>query len=124
MHGMEEGTNPRGMPVTTAPAAGWYLDPMARNRNRYWDGTVWTERAGSHWQEIVDPLSIQPEPPAEDAPKRSVLEALRLKRPHSRATADRYQGEHVLVQVGVTYVASGIFVRAMLIAKIGRASCR
>jgi hypothetical protein len=102
--------------MTTAPAAGWYLDPTARNRNRYWDGSGWTERAGSNWQEIVDPLSIEPDPPTDEAPKKSVLEALRLKRQRSRATADRYQGEQVLLQVGVSYVASGILVRAMLIA--------
>jgi hypothetical protein len=31
------------MTDATSPAAGWYPDPQASDRNRYWDGQAWTE---------------------------------------------------------------------------------
>ena len=102
--------------MSSGPEADWYLDPTGRNRNRYWDGRMWTERAGSNWLEIADPLSTQPEPPSEEAPKRSVLESLRLKAPKSNATPGRYAGDEILMSGPVTHVVSGRFVRAMLTA--------
>ena len=44
------GAVPRREAEPTAPPAGWYPDPGARGRWRWWDGARWTERtAGSDW---------------------------------------------------------------------------
>lgn len=38
---------PAPSPVAPAVPAGWYADPSAQARVRYWDGSAWTERTSS-----------------------------------------------------------------------------
>lgn len=43
----------------TSPAAGWYPDPSGRHRERWWDGTGWTE----HDRPLEAPTSATPAAP-------------------------------------------------------------
>jgi hypothetical protein len=36
---------------TTGPAAGWYPDPSAPGRQRYWDGAAWTDYTDENYTE-------------------------------------------------------------------------
>ncbi len=40
----------------TAPAAGWYPDPLGRHQHRYWDGAAWSPHVADHGVAATDPL--------------------------------------------------------------------
>jgi hypothetical protein len=43
---------------------GWHADPFGRHRQRWWDGTRWTERVRSGDVTGIDPPGIDPTPVA------------------------------------------------------------
>lgn len=43
---------------------GWHADPFGRHRQRWWDGTRWTERVRSGDVVGIDPPGIDPTPAA------------------------------------------------------------
>ncbi|MFN3218798.1 MAG: DUF2510 domain-containing protein [Acidimicrobiales bacterium] len=43
---------------------GWHADPFGRHRQRWWDGTRWTERVRSGDVMGIDPPGIDPTPAA------------------------------------------------------------
>jgi len=41
---------------------GWHTDPFGRHRQRWWDGTRWTERVRSGEVADIDPPGVDPMP--------------------------------------------------------------
>jgi hypothetical protein len=55
------------LPPPGSDRRGWHTDPFGRHRQRWWDGTRWTERVRSGDVAGIDPPGVDPMPAAPGA---------------------------------------------------------